>query len=100
MTTQTIISADTLRSVIEHMNEDHADACLTIVQTLGKRQAAQTAHMISMDDSGVDFSIQTGECDSEKVRVLFDKKITQEAQIRGRIVSLAKRAKAMQTATQ
>lgn len=96
MINQKIINADTIQSVVEHMNDDHADACLRIVQTLGDKPTALAASMTGMDESGVDFSARVSDSENQQVRVVFDKAVSEESQIRARIVALAKRAKLIQ----
>lgn len=87
------ISNEMISGVVEHMNDDHADACLVIAQTLGGKPAATTAIMASIDSLGVDFIVQLLNAGKENVRVNFEKPVTRDAQMRGHLVAMTKRAR-------
>ncbi len=88
------LSANMISDVVEHMNNDHADAGLIIVQSLGCTPDAVKATMVGMDSEGVDFLAQLNDSSQRNVRVLFQKPITRDAQIRGHLVAMTKRARA------
>ncbi|MFK7860191.1 MAG: DUF2470 domain-containing protein [Granulosicoccus sp.] len=90
----TIYNKETVKGVVNHMNDDHSDACLAIVQALGSSPTAENAIMAGMDANGVDFSIVTNDGETSDVRVQFSKPITRESQIRGHLVALTKQARA------
>ena len=86
---------DTLvEGVVVHMNEDHSDACLAIVQALGGVKASQYAIMQTIDVNGADFKAITEDGTNHTVRVAFDKPISRDSQVRGHLVALTKRARA------
>ncbi len=92
MTTE-ILDNGMIKDVVQHMNEDHADACLAIVQAQGKQPEATSAQMISMNTTAVEFSALVADETRTPVRVLFDKPITDSRQVRGHLVSMTKRAR-------
>lgn len=85
----------TTRGVVEHMNSDHPDACLAIVQALAECPDATQATMLAMDAKGADFLTLLANTQKLTLRVTFDKPITRNSQIRGHLVALTKRARAM-----
>lgn len=93
-----LIDSETVQSVIEHMNSDHADACLIIVRAFSEHgNAAAQAQLIDMDREGLLFLILTHEehesASNENVRVKFPKPLRTEAQIRGALVALTRQAR-------
>ena len=90
--------SETIQSVIEHMNSDHADACLSIVKAFSEHGfAAAQAQLIDMDREGLLFLILTHEGDesaiNQNVRINFPKPLRTEAQIRGALVALTRQAR-------
>ena len=82
-----------INDVVQHMNEDHADACLAIVHALGGIPEASSARMTGMDATAVEFSATLSDNRFMHIRVRFDKPITHARQIRGHLVSMTKRAR-------
>lgn len=78
-----------------HMNSDHSDACLLIVQTLGGMPAAVRSTMQSMDSTHVEFLIETDDGITGQVSVEFSKPIARDSQIRGHLVAMTKQARAL-----
>lgn len=89
-----ILDDEAIKGVVEHMNSDHKDACLAIVQALSDSGAVES-RMLWMNSSGVDFSIKRNTGEETQVHVDFIKPITRDAQIRGHMVALTKRARAL-----
>lgn len=89
-----IFNESVINDVVEHMNDDHQDACLAIVHALSDHKTAVKATMLRMDSSGVDFAIVASTGEEKQVRVSFIKPITRASQIRGHLVALTKRARA------
>lgn len=94
------LNEDTVRSVVEHMNADHADACLLMVRAFTEHRRAQSAIMRTVDAHGLELDIT---CPSEpndaiaqgtvRVRVEFPKPLSKESQLRGMLVGLTKQAR-------
>lgn len=80
-------------SVIEHMNDDHQDACLLMVQAFTEHTQATSARMTGLDAAGMNFSVSKEAENPCSTRVLFEKSASKPEQIRGLIVSLTKKAR-------
>lgn len=92
------LNAETVQSVVEHMNSDHAEACLHIVKAFSEHgNAAVHAQLIDMDRAGLLFTIQTLPdhelASHQNVRINFPKSLRTEAQIRGALVGLTRQAR-------
>ena len=93
-TTAMIFDADTIRSVVEHMNEDHHDACLCIARAFSPHRTAINAALLSFDSTGLDMRVTESDQATHSVRVVFDRSLTRESQIRGTLVAMTKSARA------
>jgi len=78
---------------IEHLNADHADACLLMVQRLGGRPDAVSAEVTALDRYGIDL-LATGSEGAGRVRLPFDEPVVTGPDIRAATVALAHRARA------
>ena len=92
------MDAGTVRSVVEHMNSDHADACLAIVRAFSEHGVSVLqARLLDMDRQGLIFGIQVhdelGNTSDQNVRVNFPKPLRTDAQIRGALVGLTRQAR-------
>jgi putative heme iron utilization protein len=65
------LTPESIASICEHMNEDHADALVTYARVFGHRADVRTARMTGMNAEGLDMLVDTdtGEID---MRVAFD----------------------------
>jgi putative heme iron utilization protein len=77
---------------IEHLNADHADACLLMAQRLGGRPDAVTAVVTTLDRYGLDL-LATGPDGAGRVRLGFDEPVTTAPEIRTATVALTRRAR-------
>ena len=92
------LDAGTVRSVVEHMNSDHAEACLAIVRAFSEQGATVLrARLLDMDKEGLIFGIQIHDepvnANDQTVRVNFSKPLRNEAQIRGALVGMTRQAR-------
>jgi heme iron utilization protein len=78
---------------IAHLNEDHADALLDMVQVLGGRPEASAARCVGADQIGLDL-VATTPAGEEPVRVPYGEPITEPAELRKATVKLAHAARA------
>jgi heme iron utilization protein len=78
---------------IEHLNADHAEACLLMAQRLGSRPDAETAVVTRVDRYGMDLET-VGSAGAGQVRLGFEEPVSTPAEIRAATVALAKRARA------
>ncbi|HEV2727864.1 MAG TPA: DUF2470 domain-containing protein [Solirubrobacterales bacterium] len=78
---------------INHLNDDHADALLEMVQALGGHPDATAVRCLDADRTGLDLLAQTptGEI---AVRVDYDEPIEEPAGLRKATVRLAQKARA------
>jgi heme iron utilization protein len=77
---------------IEHLNADHADACLLMARRLGSRPDAQAAAVTRVDRYGMDLEV-TGPEGGGFVRLPFDEPVSAPAEVRTATVALARRAR-------
>jgi putative heme iron utilization protein len=77
---------------IEHLNADHADACLLMAQHLGRRPDATAAVVTGIDRYGLDL-VATGPGGPGRVRLGFDEVVATPDAIRAATVTLTRRAR-------
>lgn len=87
------LDAQLCNDVIEHMNQDHRESCLTIVRAFTEFTSATEATMTGMDAHGLEFSLLDHNRQAAFARVLFERPVSQPEQIRGFIVALARKAR-------
>jgi putative heme iron utilization protein len=78
---------------IDHLNEDHADALLEMVQALGGRPEATAARCVDADRTGLDLVARTPAGEVE-VRVDYEEPIDGPQGLRKATVKLAQLARA------
>ena len=76
---------------VEHLNDDHGDACLLIAQLLGGRPDATEARVTGLDRYGLDL-VATGPDGPGRVRVPWDEPVGGADSIRAAAVALVRRA--------
>jgi putative heme iron utilization protein len=77
---------------IDHLNADHAEACLLMARHLGQRPDATSATVTAIDRYGLDL-VATGPDGPGRVRLPFDEPLTEAAAVRPATVTLARRAR-------
>lgn len=81
------------QSAVEHMNADHSDANVDIVNKFaGLPSPCTAASMLSIDRYGIDFLAITGE-GKRLARVSFPQTLTSPQEIKPAIIALARQAK-------
>jgi len=100
MSTHDELDPEFTRSVISHMNEDHADACLRIVRAFSDERSASSARLHKLDRHSLYFLVQnstsaetSSASGSFEVRVDLPKPLRSEQQLRGAIVGLSSQAR-------
>lgn len=78
---------------IAHLNDDHADALLEMVQALGGQPEASAARCLDADRTGLDL-LATTPAGEVPVRVLYEEPIETPAGLRKATVKLAHKARA------
>jgi nitroreductase len=79
-------------SAIDHLNSDHADALLAYARGLAGLSWAQAARAEQVTASGLELRV-IGEGREERARVAFEPPLTEPAQLRPALVTLAERAR-------
>lgn len=84
-------SADIVAAVTAHMNDDHTEDSLLIVQTLGGIPDASEAVVDDLDDTGVNFSVIIG-TEVRTVRLPWERTLQERAEIRQEFVRMYREA--------
>ncbi|MBA2281923.1 MAG: DUF2470 domain-containing protein [Acidimicrobiia bacterium] len=79
--------------VVEHMNDDHAEANLLIARVLGGRDDATSASCVGVDRYGIEL-VAKGTTGTGRVRVGFEEAATTSEAIRAAVVALVHEARA------
>jgi putative heme iron utilization protein len=77
---------------IEHLNDDHAEACLLIAQRLGGRPDAESAQVTGVDRYGIDL-VATGPEGPGRVRLPFEYEVAEPGDLRQATVALTRKAR-------
>ncbi|MEM9745366.1 MAG: DUF2470 domain-containing protein [Actinomycetota bacterium] len=86
--------------MIEHLNDDHADACLEIARHLAGLDDAECALVTSLDRHGMTLSVRRSDGPDTVARVRFtDSPLDDPDAVRAATVELARRARAHGSAT-
>lgn len=83
---------DAATGILEHMNDDHADACLAYAKGLGGVGDAVSARMIAVDRYGFDLEVAM-ERGSRAVRVPFPAPVSSPDAVRKAMVALVREAR-------
>jgi len=78
---------DVIAAITKHMNHDHAADTLVICQGEGGRPAATAARMVAFDGTGGDYVV-TVDGAEEKIRIPWEKPLSERAEVRPEIVRL------------
>lgn len=65
------LNSESIASICEHMNDDHADALITYARVFGKLSDVSAARMTGMDATGLDLEVETPS-GSQPARIAFD----------------------------
>ncbi|MGM0555458.1 MAG: HugZ family protein [Myxococcota bacterium] len=84
--------ADSAVGIIEHMNDDHADALVDYAVGLAGLEDVDAAKMVGIDRLGFDLEVQTAD-GLERVRVAFEPPIEEADEVRHRMVDLVQEAR-------
>jgi len=78
--------------VVEHLNDDHADACLLMVKVLAGRVDASTATVVDVDRLGLELHVE-GDAGAGRVRLGFKEPATTSEAVRAATVDLVRQAR-------
>lgn len=85
--TENPFAPDVIAAVADHMNGDHDEDSLLIVQTLGAVPDATAAEVSHLDGEGVDFAVNVGD-EQRTVRVPWSRPLTERPEIRQEFVRM------------
>jgi len=86
------------RSMMEHMNADHADSNLMYVKVYGHLWRATAARLVTLDKEGMDLEV-TVPVGVQRIRLTFDHRLQDEADAQCTLVAMSRHAQAMLTQT-
>ena len=78
--------------ILEHMNEDHADAVLLYARVQGRRGDAEAARMIAIRPEDMTLAIRTP-AGEEEIRVAFDHALTGSEDAHHTLVAMVREAR-------
>jgi putative heme iron utilization protein len=81
---------DAAAGILQHMNDDHADACLAYAQGLGGAPEATAARMVAVDRYGLELAVK-GE--PRSVRIAFPAPVSSPDEVRKAMVALVREAR-------
>ena len=93
------LDPQTVESVIAHMNDDHADACLFIVMAFSPHTVAVQGRLIDLDDACMTFRIHhplptdQSQPASLIITVDFPEPLRDESKIRKVLVDMTRKAR-------
>ena len=82
------------RSMIDHMNADHADSNLMYVKVYGHLWGATAARMVTLDKDGMDLEV-TLLNGTQRLRIPFDHHLEDEADAQRTLVAMSRHAQAV-----
>lgn len=92
---ENVISSGFAEDVIEHMNTDHSDSLLEYAIAFTSANWAKKVLMTDLQSSGFTLLCQSGSGREESVWISFEPQLTRPQQVRGALVSMAKKARSI-----
>ncbi|MET0261956.1 MAG: DUF2470 domain-containing protein [Rariglobus sp.] len=88
----TFFPAEKAAHILDHMNEDHADAILNYAHHFARRTTATAARLTGIDQTGIDLAV-TEPAGESPVRIAFEKALTSPEDAHMVLVGMARAAK-------
>src|SRR5262245_44541180 len=82
------------RSMMDHMNADHADSNLMYVKVYGNLWNATAARMVTLDREGMDLEVTVTD-GNQRIRIAFDHRLADEADAQRTLVAMSRHAQAV-----
>jgi putative heme iron utilization protein len=82
-----IFPPDAVAQIVRHMNGEHEQDSVYIVQAAGRSEAV-SARMVDMDADGADFVVSGEDGTESAVRVPFGHRLTDRAEVRQEFVRM------------
>jgi putative heme iron utilization protein len=86
------------RTMVEHMNADHADSNLMYVKVYGHLWRVTAARMVTLDKEGMDLEVTVAD-GAQHIRITFDHRLQDEADAQRTLVAMSRHAQAIITQT-
>ena len=86
------------RSMMDHMNADHADSNLMYVKVYGHLWGATAARIVTLDKEGMDLAVTVPD-GVQRIRLTFDHRLQDEADAQHTLVAMSRHAQAIITPT-
>ena len=83
-----------LNRIIEHMNDDHADALLLYVQAFAGHTEATSARLVTFDERGMGIIFSTPDGADSQCRIDFDAPLAHAGEARRVLVEMVDEARA------
>jgi len=87
-----MLSAEYTQSIIDHMNDDHADAVLAYVQAYTAHVSASQASLKAVDVAGMDVEF-TVDGHTKVARINYPEPLSSDDQVRPVLIKMVKRAR-------
>lgn len=88
-----MLDQDSVVRIIEHMNDDHADALLLYVKAFGGESAAVAASLESFDEKGMGIRYRMADGGESACRIEFKSPLTDAREARKILVEMVERAR-------
>jgi putative heme iron utilization protein len=82
------------RYMMDHMNTDHADSNLMYVKVYGNLWGATAARIVTLDKEGMDLEVTVPD-GTQRIRILFDHRLEDEADAQRTLVAMSRHAQAV-----
>jgi len=86
--------APQVEGIVTHMNDDHADALVTLCRVFGAEPATTSARMTGVDRYGFGVVARDADGGRADVRIAFDEPVTAVDDVRRAMIALLRRARA------
>jgi hypothetical protein len=80
--------------IVEHMNDDHADALIAYCRVFGGRPATERAEMVSVDRYGFTMLAHQSDTDRAAVRIPWGRRVDTPGEVRAATIALLREARA------
>lgn len=100
MSAQEDLDPEFVQSVVAHMNEDHAESCLSIVRAFSNQTSASEAVLHDLDRQSLYFKVKSDVGSSSglaastiDVKIKFPLPLRNERQVRNALIGMASQAR-------
>lgn len=91
--TDTVLSAEFISEVIEHMNSDHAESLKHYAAAFAEVDWADSVQLTSVTVTGIALECQSASGRKKSAHIEFPQALSRPGQVRGALVAMAKDAR-------